>query len=372
MGQTIGILTVVTTLFFACPGIAQQQSSEGLDLDGLKIRGYGQFNPALQSLDDGVSTKNTLVDNAESNSRVGLTVDRSVDENAFGFAFETALGFRQSSDVSQTETPDGWDWERTDLRKLELTWGSDYGKFYLGQGSMATDGIATIDLSGTALIQESLLSDFTGSFEFRTKAGALSGIAISDVFNNLQGTRRGRIRYDTPSFNGVVLRVAAGKNVLQSSDETDYYDTALVYSGALGGTEVEGGLGYRLQHEPDGSNKSQVTGSVSVLLESGLSFALAGGTNTDGVGGDYIYTKLGYRVDFWSVGSTRFSVDYNHANDFETPGSTGDAYGIGLVQQFRDQNIEAYLGYIRYSFEDSTSVAYDDMRSIMLGALWSF
>ena len=139
----------VTSGAFSAPAIAQ--SLEYTNDPGGKVTAYGQLNPAYQSVDDGFGTTGTVVDNASSNSRIGVNFDQQLDSGSFRFNFETALGFRQSSGVSQESTPGGWQWEIGNLRKLEAIWTASYGKFYVGQGSMATDDVATITYPGQPL-----------------------------------------------------------------------------------------------------------------------------------------------------------------------------------------------------------------------------
>ena len=152
---------------------------------------YGQFNPAIVSFDDGGSTKTTFTDNASSNSRIGFDMDIDYpDQGTLRLKFETALGFRQSSGISQTSTPPEWRYGRANLRKLEAIWTADYGVISVGQGSMASDGTAGSDLSGSGLTNTVAVSDPAGGFFFRQSDGTLSDIAISDVFSDLDGARR--------------------------------------------------------------------------------------------------------------------------------------------------------------------------------------
>jgi len=81
---------------------------------------YGQFNMAYQSFDDGERTSSKIVDNGNWNSRLGLTYTLPVGENTFRARFETGLTRRNSSLVSQTNTPAWDDWRRPLLRWFEV------------------------------------------------------------------------------------------------------------------------------------------------------------------------------------------------------------------------------------------------------------
>jgi hypothetical protein len=95
---------------------------------------YGQVNLTYQSFDDGQQTTSNIVDNGNWNSRLGFTISQPFGENTLRARFETGLTMRNTSLVSQTQTPDWGDWERTLLRWFEVALDSNYGTFSLGQG----------------------------------------------------------------------------------------------------------------------------------------------------------------------------------------------------------------------------------------------
>ena len=81
-----------------------------------------------------------------------------------------------------------------------------------GQGSMATDGIAEIDLSGTKIAAFSSVDKPAGGFLLRLPDGKLATTRIADVFDNFDGdcirgvnsdgSRKLRLRYATPALLG--------------------------------------------------------------------------------------------------------------------------------------------------------------------------
>lgn len=337
---------------------------------GGTVRLYGQFNPAYLSFDDGQSTTSEIVDNTNSNSRVGLDWRQGYGENTFRFNFETALGFRPSAGMSQTNTPKGVDWQRTSIRKVDFSLMMPmYGTFYAGQGSMATDGVAHNDFSGTTLVTYASVSDTAGGFEFRTGAGALSGIHIGSVFRDLDGGRRGRVRYDTPSFGGFTVSAAWGKNILVSGVDDEYYDVSMRYANDFGDLKVRGAIGYAVRDRAGASDIEHTIGSVSLLHASGFNLTLAAG-NQDG-DATYGYGKLGYIGNWLALGSTAMSVDYYEGNDFSSQGVTSSSVGFGVVQKFDNANVEAYLGYRTYELSDAID-SYKDASSILFGARLKF
>ncbi|THF73200.1 MAG: porin, partial [Sulfitobacter sp. SK025] len=145
------LLSSITALLAlsAMPALAELKYSNDT---GGSVKLYGQLSPAYLSFDDGVASYGDLVDNEVSNTRAGLTVTQDYGSSVLQFDFLTALGFGQSSNYGQAGDPKFLDWRRTFVRKLEVSWKTESaGTFTFGQGSMATDGVAQSDLSGTKM-----------------------------------------------------------------------------------------------------------------------------------------------------------------------------------------------------------------------------
>ncbi len=331
---------------------------------------YGQFNPAYLSFDDGEETTDEFVDSSHSVSRVGLWVTQPFDSNVFTFNFETNLGIRASDSVSQTYTPSFFDWQRTSIRKVDFALKTaNAGKFYLGQGSMATDGVADGDFSEAGLAIYNSIGDTAGGFFFRGTDGVLSSVTVGDAYPNFDGGRRGRIRYDTPDFNGFYFSAAAGQEILSETNSDDYYDAALRYSNKFGTTKIQGAIGFSRRAQDNGDDIDQTMGSISFLLDSGLNFAFAAGSQQDG--GSYGYGKLGYIANMFQIGRTLVAVDYYDGSDMTSDGSDSTSYSIGAVQEFAEYNVEAYFGYRIYELSEVTT-EYQEASSIFFGARWSF
>lgn len=361
--------SIVSAAVAGCVVLPVQAEMKYDNESGGFVKLYGQFNPAFQSVDDGVSSTNTLVDSAHSNTRVGVWVNQPMGTGTFTFNFETALGLRSSDGVTRTTTPKGLDWSRTKLRKIDFGYNSGtYGKFFLGQGSMATDGIADTDLSGTGLVLYNAIGDTAGSFTFQTAAGTDSGISIGSVSSSFDGGRRGRVRYDTPEFSGFTVSVAAGEEILASNSNDTFYDVALRYANEFSGGKMVGGFGFS-RRDRGGVDRDDTFGSFSVLLNSGFNASMAAGSRDSGE--DYIYGKLGYSGGWFSIGRTSLAVDIYDGSNFSTSGSSTRAYGIGAVQNIDSLNMEAYLGLRGYQFSD-VAMAYQDIESVFFGARWKF
>lgn len=358
--------TIVLISGLAVPAAADLRYENGSGGSALL---YGQFDPALLSFDDGVSTTGDLVNNDNSNSRIGFWLRQDYGANTLSFNFEIAVGFSPSSGLSQTVTPQAFDWQLTGIRKVDFSYETaSFGTFYIGQGSMATDGVAEVDLSGTTIATTVSIPDTAGSFVFRTTAGALSGVAIGNVFLDLDGYRRRRIRYDSPSFSGFMLALAYGEEIFVTNSNDKYADIALRYAGKVGDVQLQGAVGFS-RGDRSGVDTNDTFGSLSMLHGSGVNVTIAAGDRKGG--GSYTYGKLGYKANWFPVGQTALSVDYYRGRNFNTAGSRSGSFGFGAVQSFDKANIEAYLGYREYSLTE-TVATYRDASSVLFGARWKF
>ncbi|CAM3910520.1 porin [Phaeobacter inhibens] len=368
----LGVTALVSGLFagLAAPAVAGPTYENNL---GGTFRYYGQFNPSFQSFDDGGDDFSTLVDNANSNSRIGFWLEQPFGENTLRFNFETALGLRSSDGVDQNGRPQNISWDRTRIRKVDLQYATArYGTFSFGQGSMASDGLAESDLSGTGVIQTSSIADSAGGFLFRTSTGTLSGVSIGSAFRSLDGGRLGRVRYDTPEFSGFTVSASYGEEILRSNSDREAYDVAVRYTNDdLGDFTINGALGAVWNENGPGTKTRDIVASFAALHEpSGVSFAVAGGDRD--TGGDYAFAKLGYTANFLSVGATSFAIDYYDGSDMVTSGDSAESWGIAAVQNFDNLNLETYVAYRDYSYSDTSATSYQDSSSIMAGARWKF
>ncbi|WP_299605292.1 porin [uncultured Tateyamaria sp.] len=369
--KTALIPTAAGLTALATPVLADLEYNLG---SGATLTFYGQLNPAIISVDDGRDSETNLLDNDLSNSRIGLRYSTPFGNNTFQFRLETGLGLPNSSEVSQSGS-DYSRFTRDDIRHFDFSLEGAWGQVSLGQGSMAADGVAENDLSyvGTALY--SFTADANPSFLFRDGFDVLSGPAIGDTTDNFDGSRRGRIRYDSPDFSGFSFSAAAGENILDQEDENEYYDVAVFYNASIGGgAEMSAGLAYQERNGTD-SDRSDIVASASVLLQSGLGFTAAIGDRDDDASGAsdprYYYAKVSYEADWLPMGKTGIGLHYWDGSDFNVDGSDSDVWGIGVVQEVKRLNTDLYLTYQEYDYSDSTG-DFQDNSTIVLGALWKF
>ncbi|MEP3441636.1 porin [Sulfitobacter sp.] len=346
------------------PGLAAAQ-----DANGPEVEFYGQFNIGVLSVDDGPNTNTTITDNDNSNSRFGLVIKQGLNNgDEVRFHFETAIGLTGSSSISGSNDSFDFDYTRTELRKFELIYNSKrIGKFSFGQGSIATDGTAEADFSGTSVIAYSSINDQAGGQVFRLSDGVLSGVSVGSAFSALDGSRRFRARYDTPNFNGLSLGFSAGTEVLARGVNGEFYDIGLTYDKDFGDVKLAGRLGYSFRD----SDEEFLLGSTSVLHKpTGLSLTVAAGQEQID-DGEYAYIKAGFQRDFFSVGRTHLSADYYEGNDFAFAGSDSSSFGVAVVQNIDNANLELYASYRTFEL-DGDSRNFNDLDVTFVGARFKF
>jgi hypothetical protein len=215
------------------------------------------------------------------------------------------------------------------------------------------------------------VADAAGGYFLRSSTGALTGIEIGDVFATFDGSRRGRVRYDSPEFAGFTVSASYGEDILTEDADTEQYDIALNYENEdLGDFTVAGALAVSWT-DKGGSDTRDTIASAAVLHEpTGLSLSAATGDRD--TGGNYGYVKLGYTANLVSVGATSFSVDYYDGSDLVSVNDSAESFGIAAVQKFDRQNIEAYVAYREYSYDDTSATTYQDGSAVLAGARWKF
>ena len=342
------------------------------------FRLYGHFTPAVISYDDGANRYNNAADNSYSPGRIGFWLELPSRKGRTRFNLETSLGLRQSSSLNQLVIPPLVDLDRATLRKLEFIFDTDrFGSFSFGQGSMGSDGVTESDLSGTQLAAYVGIADTAGGYSFRTGAGTLSTVTVSEAYPTFDGGRAPRIRWDSPDLvlsRLGTFKVAASAGVEVKDGRLTVNDTlgdvGVFYRNRVGAFEFKSSGGFSVA-SVDGALKPQASGSFSLLhSETGLSASLAVGARQDG--GQYTYTKIALKRHWIDWGDTSVSIDYYNGVDTVESGSLAESFGIGLVQNLDRSNLQFYLGFRRYTFDSPKVIAYRPANSIIFGTRWVF
>jgi predicted porin len=333
----------------------------------LRLDVAGQVNPAMNVAGDGKSTKVYFVDNDTTASRLRFAgVGIFAEGPTVGTTLEIGLSPNNSSEVGQDDETAG---DLISVRRAEL-WVRDdrLGRVMFGRGSAAADNTAEYDLTLVGgPIMMSGVSMIAGGLDFTT-GHALTGVTIGDAFQNFDGSRQSRIRYDSPLLGPLQLSVSAGAN--------QRYDAAITFGGDYDHwTGVEIGpfttLGAVSIYDPNQDGVDfNMAGSWSMLHdESGLSLTLSSGfSNADHADPYNVYAKLGWDTRFFPFGQTGFGVDYTWSENVSADHDEGQSVGLAAIQVFDEYGIELYTQFRWY---DLDRVAGPDFDAIFLGTLGS-
>lgn len=346
---------------------------------GRTLTFYGQISLGALVHDDGVSTRAYVpVDNSNSGTRAGLLLQlHPLFGHPLVLRAEAGVALNPTTGVNQTTGVSGFTSSDISLRKLELILDDVLGKgstLYLGQGSMANDGIAEIDLSRTSVAAYSDVGSTAGGQFLRFSNGVLSTVQIGNVFDNYDGGRQSgylsdgsralRVRYDTPKWRGFTASFALGNDEVEGDGDTNG-DVALRYDRIAGDYRVSGGIGFSLKNDT-----RVASGSLSVLHEpSGVNFTTSAGNSSDG--GTYGYVKFGVIRSVFEFGDTAMSVDLYRGNDIAGNESQSTSFGLAMTQAIDARNIELFGVLRRHSYSIPIA-SYRDATSLLAGLRWKF
>nr|BBJ04165.1 hypothetical protein YBY_20140 [Marinobacter nauticus] len=366
------LAVAVTLTAFPTLTLAQANEGDRIVLSGsdiLNLTVSGQINRGLLVVDDGEDTTLLNVDNNNSSSRIRFIAEtKPVEGWVAGAAYETEFRLNNSASLSQLDE-DVNDTSAFRNRRVEVYFShGDLGKLWLGQGWTATEGVSENDLSGTSVAGYSDVTVLGGGILFRDKAtNTLTGTDLGDVAANLDGFGRNtRLRYDTPTFNGLQFRTSVIND--------GALDAGLWYNGQHDRLKVAAGLGWGNTSELSATPTydDQLSGSLSVLDASGVSVTLAAG-QADAIDSSkddlkFTYVKLGYQASWFpNVGKTALSVDWQQTDDKDQNGDTVDVIGAQAVQKIDVIGTEVY-GSVRSVSLDRNGVDYEDNLLALVGA----
>jgi len=343
----------------------------------------GQVNRSVLYGDNGTDEEIFYTDSDNSGTRFRFVASGRLNEDVTaGATIELQFESNSSTDIrfgansgtggtSSGSTPVG--------ERIGEVWfnSATMGKLSLGQGNTATNGTSEVDLSGTGLAQYSLGGGGNEGLAFQ------AGGRVGQNFTNLDGgSRRDRIRYDTPTFAGFRASVSASQG--------GRADAALRYANQFAGARIAAAIGYQNTNSANtplaarravaasgglpaitarffdpnvfGANAEtdRVSGSVSVLLDNGfnLTFAAANANRENGSDRSFYYGKAGFRTDSVSMyGKTSFSIDYYEGEDIAASNSgTSKSYGFGAVQNLDPIGASVYLSVRNHELDGTSDV----------------
>ena len=283
----------------------------------------GHVNRAVMFADDGERNEIFFVDGEPSNTRFRFVGSEEILPGIeAGIKWEMEFVSQNSSAVAINNRNGGGGIDLNE-RHQDIYFQGAFGKFSVGQGDGAGNGLAEIDLSGTAIAGYSGAGDVGGSIQFAND-GVDTGITIGDSYNQFDfESRYDRVRYDTPALGPVVLSTSYGNN-----GEDDVYEfTGRANTDIPGVGKVAAGIGYSNQGNGGDDEQETIGGSAAFLHDLGFNVALTYTMREDdGFDASTIYVKGGYKM-----GKHAVSVDYGRT-DFDEGGlDNGQFYGAQYV-----------------------------------------
>jgi predicted porin len=344
--------------------------------DRVQVTLSGQVNRMVLLHGDGSGHVDTyFADNNVSSTRIRALGSARLDQ---GVAAISALEFDLRSNSSASVTRQSVNNNGGDsptlgpfrVRRAEVGMQSEqFGSVLLGRGSTFTDGIAEFDLSGTDIAFYSYLPDSGGSLQFANRSKPFrrsTDPAITQVYDDFDGPRDDRIRYDTPVWRGF----SAGGSVAQGG----YFDFGSRYAADINGVKIAAGVGFMNYSgtlpsqapatfiSQDGSQAAttpfsrRVAGSAALLFPNGISLlASAGWGEHYGTccGAGFIahddattyFLKAGYQVSLFPFGKTAFAIQGGQTRNRVQDGDIASRVGLSFDQPVIAKGFEIFGGY---------------------------
>ncbi|AIK95992.1 porin [Candidatus Odyssella acanthamoebae] len=341
----------------------------------------GQINRFVAYRNNGNQSRIEHLDSTASSSRVNITGQSNINSKfQIQAVIETELtdGVQSAAaDADIGSAPIGSAYGDTSPivrnRRLEAVFKHDtFGTLFIGKGSTSSDGVSEVDFSGTTAISNaSEASNNLGGFRFYNKklrTSANQRIA-SDAFRNMDGLQRAnRIRYDSPSFKGVVIGL--------THTNGDQSDQSIKYAAKFGKTKVGAAIAHTYQpfstvtvNNATQSRCHHTYHGSFAIYNNGFSFGAAGGIEKYRMKSavkqlkrkqaTFWFLKAGYQTKFINCGKTAFAIDwgYSKANTLlETNlnlanNERAKSYALTIVQNFDSAGTEVYFSAREYHFE---------------------
>jgi hypothetical protein len=350
--------------------------------DKVKITLSGQIDRDVILHGDGSGKVDTyFADNNVSSTRIrALGAAQINDGNTVVSALEFDLRSNSSASITrQSVNNNGGDTPVIGpfrIRRAEIGLQSrDYGTVMFGRGSAFSDGIAEIDLSGTDIAIYSLAPDSWGGLQFADRTAPMrrpGDPSVSQVFDDFDGPRDDRIRYDTPSYHGLTFGATVGQGY--------FWDVGARYSAEINGVKIATGIAYQnfygtrpSLNVQDGTVAAynpfsqRVAGSLAILLPSGFNALLSGGWGehissccTAFAAGNIAthdsttwFAKVGYRAHLNDFGTTNFSLDAGQTFNRIRDGDVATRVGFEINQPIVAVGLELFLAYERLTLRRS-------------------
>ena len=349
-----------------------------------EVKLSGQVNALVMFADNGFNTDFFIADNDNSSTRFRMTGDEELSNVKVGFILEFEAQRNASNLLDINQNDDGI--FQFNERWLEGHFSGSWGKFGIGKGSGAADNTSEVDLSGTAVIMYSAITDTAGgitwTFKDGTKitrteplTGATITVDVGDTRDNFDGLGRNvRIRYDTPELAGFGLAASVTNGTA--------WEFAARYAGAIAEQKLAAAVGYVDTGDRDVAGQrdyQQIGASASWLAPIGLNVTASGGLrkfqgalkqarlaagNTDN--SKNYYLKVG-----WKGGIHAAALEWGRTDDLDQSGDESTNLG-GSYVMIPWQGVEFYAAVRNLSLDQQGGPDPEDIRQIMAGTRIKF
>jgi len=200
----------------------KSESASILSEKDVRLTIAGRVNQAFLYAEQGDQNQAFVADNDGSGSRFELLSEVDYGDWTTGTKFVVGVERNSTDEIKFDDVNNG---EEIFVRKVNWFIESpSAGYLSIGRGDTAAEDVTHVDLSGTSLAGAgSDVDDIAGGLEFVGNDG--NGLAdqsadgldsdadeLDDFFDALDGSRRSRVYYETPSFGGFSLAGSLATN----------------------------------------------------------------------------------------------------------------------------------------------------------------
>jgi hypothetical protein len=372
-----------------------------LTTDKMRLKIKGVVNRAIQNVSDGDRSRTKHVDNDTLGSRIHLTAEgNALERLTVGATWELGVASNTSANVGMgksstdaAENPSGATSRDAFSNRIAEVFFQDkhLGKLSLGLGNMASKGsMEDTDLSKTtaASVGGSFASIAGGHYFYEaiSQTRTLQVGILADKFNGL-GIRN-RIRYDSPSYKGLVVSAS------HSGSNNDRFDGSANFNVKVNDVQIAAAVSAQNNRAagafdpsyPLSNTYRQLNGSIGIAFHSGFNIYLGGGkrhySESFRKPANMYAIKLGYFNKFFeNIGVTAFAICYGRFNNAQRALQTGalnenysvDSYGVHVVQNIEKVGIDVYFSYQRFMLSTHLiNTNYKPINAIMMGAAVKF
>jgi predicted porin len=327
----------------------------------LEVKLSGQINRAIMWAGNGNDDELFHVDNDNSSTRFRLVGSEDVSQHVeVGVVWESQFESNSSSSVDIGQNSDGT--SAFTERKLEVWFGGEFGKVWIGQGDGAANGTSEVDLSGTSVIMYSGVNDTAGSLTFENNDDVTIA-RLGSTRSNLDGlSRNDRLRYDSPSL--------AGATVSASITNGDAWELAGRWAGEFDGVGKLAAAVGLVDNDERGTDYKQFGGSISWLAPAGVNVTFAGGfrdlEESDRDDPINLYIKAGYKWDIHAV-----AAEFGQTNDLARDGDESRNVGLAYVMA-PWSGVDFYATLRTYQLDRNGESGINDISQLMVGTRVKF